>query len=384
VTSIVVAGALANKPHNGGEAWVRLSWLLGLERLGLQPWFVEEIAPATAVDGAGRAVPLEGSVNAAWFDAVVSRFGLAERAALVRPDGQTIRGPAAEPLRDVMAAADLLVNISGNLTTASLLQLPSRRAYLDLDPGYTQFWHLDGHLGSALERHEHLLTVGLSLGRRSCRIPTAGRPWRPVPPPVVLDEWPAVDPPDEWSFTTVASWRGGHGRLEHEGRAFGQKAHEFRRFADVPRLARAPFEAALDIHAGDVADRNLLVEGGWRLVDPRRAAGTPEAFRRYVQASGAEFSPAQGVYVETACGWFSDRTTRYLASGRPALVQDTVQPTDIPVGEGLLTFRDMRDAIRGVQSIAADYDRHRAGARRIAEQHFASEVVLTGLLADLL
>ena len=32
---IVVAGALAAKPGNGGEAWVRLSWVLGLRRLGV-------------------------------------------------------------------------------------------------------------------------------------------------------------------------------------------------------------------------------------------------------------------------------------------------------------------------------------------------------------
>ena len=50
---IIVAGALANKPHNGGEAWVRLSWLLGLKKLGFQVYFIEQIAPECCHDAAG-------------------------------------------------------------------------------------------------------------------------------------------------------------------------------------------------------------------------------------------------------------------------------------------------------------------------------------------
>ena len=73
-------------------------------------------------------------------------------------------------------------------------------------------------------------------------------------------------------------------------------------------------------------------------MDPRTAAPDPDAFRRYVQGSGAEFSVAQGVYVETHSGWFSDRTVRYLASGKPALVQDTGFGRNYPVGEGLVAF----------------------------------------------
>jgi hypothetical protein len=384
VTSVVVAGALANKPRNGGEAWVRLSWVLGLRRLGIEPWFVEQIDPRTATDASGRPAPLHQSVNAAWFGAVVERFDLAGRAALVEPDGAIVRGPAAGALLEALACADLLVNISGNLAAPALLRLPARRAYLDLDPGYTQYWHEAGLLGGALDRHEHLLTVALGLGRPGSAIPTGGRRWLAVPPPVVLDEWPAAEAPPEPLFTTVGSWRGGLGRLEVAGRSFGQKAHEFRRFADVPRTVGRSFEAALDIQPGDAADRDRLLAGGWRLRDPREVAGSPDAFRSYVQRSGAEFSPAQGVYVETACGWVSDRTTRYLASGRPAVVQDTALPASLPRGEGLLTFRSADDAARAVREVVSDPRRHSVAARRIAEEHFDSDRVLRELLEALL
>ena len=46
MATVLVGGAVANKLHNGGEAWVRLSWIRGLQRLGLDVWFVEQIDAA--------------------------------------------------------------------------------------------------------------------------------------------------------------------------------------------------------------------------------------------------------------------------------------------------------------------------------------------------
>ena len=42
---IVVSGALANKPGNGGAAWTRLSWILGLKRLVCEVYCIEQVAP---------------------------------------------------------------------------------------------------------------------------------------------------------------------------------------------------------------------------------------------------------------------------------------------------------------------------------------------------
>jgi hypothetical protein len=119
---------------------------------------------------------------------------------------------------------------------------------------------------------------------------------------------------------------------------------------------------------------------GWRIVDGSETAGDPEAFRRYVQGSGAELSVAKGVFVRTEGGWFSDRTTRYLASGKPAVVQDTGFTRSIPAGEGLFTFRSLDDVVEAVSRIGADYERHSHAARALAERHFDSDVVLTRFL----
>lgn len=384
MTVVVVAGALANKPHNGGEAWVRLSWALGLERLGFDVWLIEEISPESARDAAGRPVALERSENLGWFERVTARFGLRERSALVGSDGIWIAGPALDELEEIASEAALLVNISGNLTLDGVLRAPRRRAYVDLDPGYTQFWHAAGQLGDALERHDAHLTVGLAIGTGTCSVPTGGIGWRPVRPPALLDEWPEGPAEDPSRFTTVGSWRGGYGRVEHDGHLLGQKAHEFRRLADLPDRVAATCEAALYIDPADEADRDALSAGGWQLTDPREVAGDPDAYREFIQGSGAELSTAQGIYVETGSGWFSDRTACYLASGRPAVVQETGLGDAIPTGEGLLTFRDADEAAAAVTTVASDYDRHAAAARRIAEEHLDARTVLTDALEEVL
>jgi hypothetical protein len=182
--------------------------------------------------------------------------------------------------------------------------------------------------------------------------------------------------------TTVANWRGPFGRVELGGRTYGLKLHEFRKCIDLPRRSTAVFELALNIHPAEVNDLELLRANGWRLADPKQCAGSPEAFRRYVQGSSAEFSVAQGIYVETDSGWFSDRTTRYLASGRPVLVQDAGFSRHLPCGEGLVAFGDGEEAAAGAEGIGRDYVKHCAAARRIADNYFDARKVLPRMLEE--
>lgn len=378
--TIIVSGALANKPLNGGEAWVRLNWILGFKQLGYDVVFVEQISrdSCTGVDGAPA--PVEASLNLDYFRQVTAQFGLAHAAALIDVDGERIYGLERAELFERAGAAELLVNISGHLTWQPLLRCLRRKAYVDIDPGYTQFWHADRALSFRMKGHDFYFTIGENIGRRDCPIPSGGIDWQPVRQPVVLEQWPVATNGNAGRFTTVASWRGAFGPVQvqsDEGeKVYGVKAHAFRRFVELPQRAPQQFEIALNIHPADTKDRALLQEHGWQIVDPLAVAADPHAFRQYIQKAGAEFSAAQAIYTDTNCGWFSDRTTRYLASGKPALVQETGFSRHLPAGEGLLSFSTMQEAVEGVARIQREYEAHCRAARELAERYFDSRRVL--------
>jgi hypothetical protein len=383
MTLAVVSGAIANKPFNGGEAWVRLSWVLGLKRLGYKVVFIEQLntdhfANGTFSEENGQ---LERVID--YFRQTVSQFELHRSAALIDRDGNVLWGIEKSELQSIGRTAALLINISGHLTWAPFREAIPIRAYVDLDPGFTQFWHVQGTLGAQLDGYTHYFTVGENIGTADCSIPKGGIDWRPVRQPVVLDDWRVVKSAEPWRFTTIASWRGSYGPVQVGDKRYGLKLHEFRKFIELPRLVGREFEIALDIHPAEERDLQLLRENEWQLVDPKRVAGDPIQYRRYVQDSAAEFSVAQGIYVDTNSGWFSDRTVRYLASGKPVLVQDTGFARYLPVGEGLLTFRTLDEAVAGAQSIAADYGRHSRAARRIAEEYFESGKVIGQILEQI-
>jgi len=358
MTTVLVSGAVANKYRHGGSLWVRMSWAEGLQRLGFEVIFVEE---------------LHAGGDPATFAAVMEELGL--RGALLV--GEDVVGMSRSELLEHAEQAALLVNLSGHLRRSELLRRVRRRVFIDLDPGYTQIWHAEGR-DIGLAGHHLYFTVGSNIGTAYCPVPTDTITWLPIRQPVVLDRWPMVDARFT-RFTTVASWRGAYGPVSWAGHSYGVKAHEFRRYADLPRACELPFEIALDLEPADRADRERLLSAGWTLTEPR-AVASPAAFARFVRGSGAEFSVAQGVYVDTGSGWFSDRTVRYLASGRPALVQDTGFSRTLPVGDGLLSFRTPKEAAARASEIVLGHRRHCRAARRLAEDFFASDRALAPLL----
>ncbi len=105
---VVLSGALANKPLNGGEAWVRLSWLFGLKKLGFETWLLEEVRREACINAAGERVPFRDSANLAFFRQVTGDFGLAGSAALLCDGGEQTYGAVLKDLQDLAGAADLL------------------------------------------------------------------------------------------------------------------------------------------------------------------------------------------------------------------------------------------------------------------------------------
>jgi hypothetical protein len=375
---IIVSGMLSADLHQGGAAWAVLQYAIGLRELGHDVFVVEPIAEASwRPSGA----VLERSIQAQAFRDIAARFDFEGRATLLSELSRQTAGARYASLREFAAHADVLLNVSGMLTDPVLLETIPSRVYLDLDPAFNQLWHAAEGLDMRFDGHTHFATVGQAIGRNDCAVPACDREWLPTVPPVVLSHWPAMPlPAANRGWTTVANWRA-YGSITAGGVHYGQKAHSLRQMIDLPNRVDERFQLALSIHGDEARDLEALRTHRWQLVDPADAAGTPDRYRHFIQTSLAEIGIAKSGYVASRCGWFSDRSVCYLASGRPVVAQDTGFARYLPTGEGLLAFSTAEDAAASIASIRDDYPRHSRRAREIAADCFRSDLVLDRLLA---
>jgi hypothetical protein len=372
---ILLSGMIAADPGQGGATWAVLQYLMGFQRLGHDVLFVEPIRPST-VRPIGS--PLDRSANADYFRKVTERFGLASSSALLLEGTRQTAGLPYDRLFQAVRRANVLINISGMLTDEDLTQHIPVRAYLDLDPAFNQFWHAASGIDMRFAGHTHFVTIGLALGTPGCPVPTCGLDWITTPQPVVLEHWPVAAFAHD-ALTTVGNWRG-YGSVQHQGVFYGQKAHSWRPLVRLPTLTAERFAPALAIDPGETNDLKVLRENGWVLLDPPEVAATPDDYRRFIQGSKAEFGVAKSGYVASRCGWFSDRSVCYLASGRPVIAQETGFSRYVPTGEGLFAFETVDDVLAAIDEMNRDYPRHSRAAREIAEAHFDSDMVLRRLL----
>jgi hypothetical protein len=363
---ILFSGMVAGDPEQGGASWAVLQYVLGLRSLGHEVYLVEPI---------DRLDPR--SVD--FFFELVRDFGLDGHAALlVRGSTESIGIPYRELVR-LAGSSDVVFNVSGMLRDEELVGPAPLRVYLDLDPAFNQLWHAVDGIDMGFGLHNRFATVGLELGEPACPVPTCGREWIKTLPPVFLPRWRQADAIETDGFTTVGNWRG-YGSIEWNGKRHGQKAHSLRTIVGLPELTSERLALALAIHAEESEDLRSLRRHGWELIDPRRVASSPKRYATFVRGSKGELGLAKEGYVESGCGWFSDRSACYLASGRPVVAQETGFSRHLPVGEGLLSFTTAEEAAAAIDEIGADYARHAAAARALAEDMLDSTDVLERLL----
>jgi hypothetical protein len=356
-----------------------LQYVLGLQKLGhkvvvVEPIAVKSFRPADC--------PLKESVNAAYFRQVAADFALTKSAALLLENSRQTVGLPYDELRSFASQADVLINVSGMLMDRELIDNIPIKAYLDLDPVFIQLWQSACGIDMRFEGHTHFVTVGLALGTHSCRVPTCGKKWMHTFQPILLEYWPRSREIRYNGLTTVGNWRG-YGSIEYKGEFYGQKAHSLRELIALPRQTDEKFFLALAIHQDETQDLHNLSRNGWKLLDPRKVAGSPATYREFIQQSKAELGIAKSGYVRSWCGWFSDRSVCYLASGRPVVAQNTGFSEHLPTGNGLFAFRSVDDAVRCIKAMNHDYEHHSEAARRLAEEYFCSGRVLTVLLQRL-
>jgi hypothetical protein len=355
---------------------VWLQYLLGLRRLGHEVYFLEDCGDVPYVYNFDR---MEASNDvrkaAAQIETFLTPFGFGDR--WVYLAGDVCLGLRRDDWLQICHEADVLIALPTSLWTwrPEYTAVP-RRFFLDVDPGFSQFRAVRGDvlIRRTLTHCTHFFTYGPAIGSASSPIPTLGLTWHTTRPPVVLEQWPVHYSPGARFLTTLMQW-GQDPSPEYVGESYGQKDVEFRRIVDLPRQTAQPMEVAL---SGGPAE--FLAAHGWHVVPGWVPSRDPRTYRDYIQAARGEFSVAKNGYVKTGCGWISDRTTCFLATGKPAIVQETGLTRWLPVGSGLLTFRDCSEALGAIDAVNRDYPHHCSAARWIAEEYFDSDLVLTQLL----
>lgn len=378
---VVFAGSIGRLPV-GGHAWVNLQYLGGLRALGHDVYYLEDCGEGSWVhDWEQDEERTDLDYPTAYLRACLEPFGFGDR--WIYRAGERCAGMPLETFREICAQADvLLVRAVPVHPWRAEYDLPRRRAFIDVDPGFSQASLLagDAPLRETVEHCEHLFTLAQRLGAADCQIPDAGYRWIPTVSPVWLEHWPVADADETSHFSAILQWRSfekthRYGRIGRNGTRYGQKEVEFARFAQLPSKTSQPLRLALT-----GGDPEHLAGCGWDVRSGWRATHMPADYRRFIADSRAEFGVAKQGYVATRGGWFSDRSVCYLASGRPVCVQDTGLADWLPIGEGVLGFDDAAGAVDAIDAINRDYPRHRRAARAIAERYFAADRVLRALL----
>ncbi|PYP15533.1 MAG: hypothetical protein DMD52_10575 [Gemmatimonadetes bacterium] len=340
-------------------------------------YWLEQFRPPASGDSAQEAALL-----APFFERM-KRFGLEGKTLLYAKAGNDFRLVGCEwpDVERVLKRADLLLNFHYAID-ARVLGCARRTALVDIDPGLLQFWISTGQLTVA--PHDCYLTTGETVGTPSARFSDCGLQWHRIRPPVCLDLWPFTYDPHAEAFTTVSSWSTTDWlKVTENGQTVlreNTKRVAFLEFAELPRHTRQPLELALYTDDRDAADLTRLTGNGWRVRHSTEVAGSPDAYRSYVQRSRGEFSCAKASCMQFHNAWVSDRTLCYLASGKPVVVQHTGPSSYLPNGAGMFRFTSLDEAAAALEQVNRDYERHCHAARGLAETHFDSRRVLETVL----
>ena len=378
---VIVSGILFWYPL-AGVTFQFLHYLIGLRRLGYDPFYLEDSGRWIYDPRLNDLSPdVTGNLEAVL--PALKQHGFGDRWAFRGnyPDGQCY-GMTEPQILQLYQDADAFLNVTGAQEIREEHLACQRRIYVESDPFASQVKAAKGDPGmvAALAAHDTLFTFGENLGAPDCGVPVGKFRWLPTRQPVVLDLWDNPHPPSaEGAYNTITTWHNsGKDILWRDDTWYWTKDREFEKFLELPRLRPGlGFELAAGV---DEQVKRMLDEHGWRQVHSIEMSTDANVYRNYVQSARGEFTVARDQYVRPKTGWFSDRSACYLAAGRPVITQETGFSKFLPTGKGLFGFKTMDDVVRAVDAVEADYEGNCRAAREIAYEYFAAEKVVGSLM----
>jgi hypothetical protein len=377
---IIVFGILFWYPL-AGVTYQFLHYLIGLRRLGYDPYYVED-SGRWIYDPRLNEFSPDVTGNLEMVVPYLKTHGFGDRWAFRGnyPDGQCY-GLTEPQILKLYRDADAFLNVTGAQEIRDEHLAIKRRIYVESDPFASQVKVAKGDEGmiKMLAAHDTHFSFGENLGAPDCDVPIEKFRWLPTRQPVAVELWNNGASVGGANYTTITTWLNKGKNLEWRGDTwYWTKDREFEKFLDLPRRRSAlAFELATSV--GEDVQR-LLRDRGWRQTGSVEISKDADLYRDYIQQSRGEFTVARDQYVRPNTGWFSDRTACYLATGRPVITQETGFSKFLPTGQGLFGFKTMEDILKAVDAIESDYAGHCRAARDIGAQYFAAEKVVGSLM----
>ncbi len=380
----MVVGTVASDPY-AGMAWMHMQITVGLRRLGHDTYYFETTS-AWPYDPVRNTTVNDSDYALPYLKSVAESFGLGDCWAYRRSySDKAWFGLGRTKAEDLLAHADVVLNVAGATRFAEEGLKIGRLAYFGTDPGHHEiaFAKGDENTRKLVAEHADFVTYGENIGNTDCPILPLPRLRSRTRQPVLLHLW-QDGLPSKKEFTTVGNWRQTGRDIEFETQTYRwSKHHEFLKFIDLPQQIRQSIELATGLANLSPKEQLLLKAKGWRLVDSHPFTTDPWSYRNYIRSSRGEFTVAKDLHIRLRSGWFSERSACYLAAGRPVVTQDTGFGNVLPTGEGLFAFNTMEEIVAAFDAINSDYQKHSRAARAIAEEYFRAESVLANVLKDL-
>jgi hypothetical protein len=377
---IVVLGTMASAPY-AGMAWMHMQFVEGFRRLGHDVYYFETTG-LWPYDPTRYSFVDDSEYTVSYLKRVLESFGFCDHWAYRRTySDKEWLGMSRCHAEEVLATADVVLNISGATPLASEGLRARRIVCIGTDPVTHEIAYLDGQparIVRMIDEQADIVTYGENIGTDVCPLPPLPRLRGSMRQPILLDLWKAGSPcrPE---YTTVCNWKIQNRDIVFRGETYSWSKHlELLKYIDLPKRCGQRFELA--IGEVDQEGRAMLESNGWTCIDPLAFTTDPWPYRDYIRASRGEFSVAKDQNVRLRTGWFSERSACYLAAGRPVVTQDTGFGQALPTGEGLFAFQTMGDIQAALEAIESDYGKHSRAARDIAEEYFRAETVLERLL----
>jgi hypothetical protein len=377
---VIVFGILFWFPL-AGVTYQFLHYLLGLRRLGYDPYYIED-SGRWIYDPVLNDLSPDATPNIKAVVPILEAYGFGDRWAFRGnyPRGKCYGLTEAQILQ-LYREADGFLNVTGAQELRDEHLACRRRIYVETDPVAAQIRvaQRDASTIETLAAHDTIFSYGGNFGSPDCRVPLEQFRWLPTCQPVALDLWDnPIASENGASLNTVATWQNAGKDLVYKGETYyWSKDREFMKFLKLPLRCNVPLELAVGVPK---KLRRVLEKNRWRILDPVRVSSDVERYRDYIRSSRGEFTVAKDQNIRLRSGWFSDRSACYLAASRPVLTQNTGFENYLPTGKGLFAFRTMEDILAAIDEIERDYAGNCRAAHEIAAQYFDAEKVLGSLM----